>query len=683
MWAGTYLNAEYWYLKVDTAGNVLWSKDIAMNTYYESARTIIPASGNGALMTGHTVENFNLRRGYMVRINATGDTLWTKLLTSTLSPTNNIFIGEGTQLPNGNFVININDGSRSGILVVDDNGNTLDYRLIEEVAGSIPITINSVSSFGSTIYLAGNNQQNEALVIAMDPNFNVLFSRKFPSINYFNGVVRSASGYIILNGSNFSGQLANTAPIILMNSSGVPLRGIVAGKLPNNNIIPYRAVEINNHFLFTGHSTLQMYDEGYQIITDTLLFTGSCYSREIDFAGQPIVINWLSSSITSSPTTSIITSIVSTSNLNPTVYPLTYFGYQIDNVLFRNYILNGDACGGTCTGNATVSVSGGAAPYSYSWSNGSMFSTASNLCSGQSVLVAGDAFGCFFKDTIQVGSFTSGQSICVVTVDTTSTKNVVYWEKETTGNIDGYKIYRDVVGSYSLVGFVPYDSLSLFEDNTLGINPNITSYRYKVSVLDTCGYESDLSSFHKTIHITTSLGTFGEINLIWDGYVGFSSSFYYRILRDTIGLGNYQILDSVSNSNFTYTDFSPPVSGFPYYVVEVVFQDACEATRAINHNTTRSNRTTTSINGLYPESEQYSFTVSPNPAVSSFEVNCSRCTGSEELSISTIDGRTVLTGKSISGSKAIDISEFESGVYLVRIQGSKGPSFVKRLLISK
>jgi len=205
--------------------------------------------------------------------------------------------------------------------------------------------------------------------------------------------------------------------------------------------------------------------------------------------------------------------------------------------------------------------------------------------------------------------------ICLITVDSTSTKNEIVWEKPLATGIDSFKIYRDIVGTYTNIGSIAYEDLSLFVDTTPGVNPQITSYRYKISVLDTCGNESGLSDFHETMHLTASLGTPPPaINLVWDTYEGFPVS-YYRILRDSTGLGNYEIIDSVSSSNFTYTDLTPP-AGNMYYLIEAQHPTGCTATaKSKNFNKTRSNYQNRTITGINDQSSisNHKFKVFPNP----------------------------------------------------------------------
>jgi len=189
--------------------------------------------------------------------------------------------------------------------------------------------------------------------------------------------------------------------------------------------------------------------------------------------------------------------------------------------------------------------------------------------------------------------------LCLISVDSTSTQNKVVWEKPITQAIDSFMVYREFgTGNYGVVGSVPYDSLSQFYDNTVGVNPNITSYRYKISAVDTCGNESQLSDFHETMHLSTNLAPNGNVNLIWDAYEGFPVT-YYRILRDSTFSNNWEVLDSVSNNVFIWTDINPPTNGADY-VIDVIAPFGCTSTKAQDHNSTRSNRANILGGGVSP-----------------------------------------------------------------------------------
>ncbi len=178
-------------------------------------------------------------------------------------------------------------------------------------------------------------------------------------------------------------------------------------------------------------------------------------------------------------------------------------------------------------------------------------------------------------------------TICLVTVDTLSTHNIIIWEKPITSVIDSFIVYREVTSNnYQRIASVPFDSLNEFHD--YGANPNITAFKYKISVIDTCGMESVKSNFHRTIH----LQNLGSGNLQWTLYEIQNDTnpvIYYQIYRDDIGDGNFQSISlTVPGSNVTYTD--PFYSSYPdaKYVVDVNWNISCSPFRT-TVNTTRSN----------------------------------------------------------------------------------------------
>ncbi|MBI4931814.1 MAG: hypothetical protein HY841_13690, partial [Bacteroidetes bacterium] len=233
----------------------------------------------------------------------------------------------------------------------------------------------------------------------------------------------------------------------------------------------------------------------------------------------------------------------------------------------------------TCTTNgaATVSATGGSSPYSYLWSTGASTSAITGLAPGTYSVLITDNVGCTTSSTANIIAYTIPAPICLVTVDTsTSTKNVIVWQKPFAGNIDSFRIYREIgLNNYVYIGGVHYDSLSWFTDTTNGVNPKITSYRYKISEVDTCGSESVLSTHHRTIHLSTpSYTPPSTFDLIWtNDYEGFSFSQYY-ILRDGNNTGIWTKIDSVSYGTLSYTDINAPTDS-ARYIVEAAPAQPC------------------------------------------------------------------------------------------------------------
>jgi fibronectin type 3 domain-containing protein len=177
-------------------------------------------------------------------------------------------------------------------------------------------------------------------------------------------------------------------------------------------------------------------------------------------------------------------------------------------------------------------------------------------------------------------------SICIVTVDTTTNNNEIIWEKPFATDIDYYNIYRESTqsGVYQKIGERQYTEESVFVD--VNSNAKQRSYRYKLSAVNTCGVESELSELHKTMHLTINLGTSGNINLIWDHYEGFKINTYY-IYRYTPETG-WVKHDSIASNLTSYTDFDAPLENLQY-MIEIVHPYGCTATKAVNRNTSRSN----------------------------------------------------------------------------------------------
>jgi hypothetical protein len=342
----------------------------------------------------------------------------------------------------------------------------------------------------------------------------------------------------------------------------------------------------------------------------------------------------------------------------------------------------------TMNGMTDATVGGGTQPYNYAWSSGGNTDTETSLNDGTYTVTITDDNGCMITDSIAVDAIGFNEDICVITVDSTSSKNVVMWDKPVATNIAGWKVYRDIVGNYTFIGYVEYDSISQFIDSTNGVNPNLTSYRYKITVVDTCGIEGDQSLHHETIHLTVNQGTGNNMNLIWDNYEGFAYS-YYRILRDTIGNGNHHVLDSVTSSNFTYTDPNGGLYNYVGYVIEIVTPQTCVVTRAAgNNNTSRSNEAEL-ISGPTGVAQNEIATASinpyPNPTRGWITIDFIGSTiHTSVIQISDIQGKLIarenIAPFDNSFSNRIDLSSVTPGMYYLSWASSHG-TITKKIIV--
>lgn len=240
-------------------------------------------------------------------------------------------------------------------------------------------------------------------------------------------------------------------------------------------------------------------------------------------------------------------------------------------------------------GNGTVSYTWNASTYLSSTTDS--LTTAGPLTSDQTFIVSVTDGNVTHSDTLTVYVVAlPSDSICIVAVDSISNHPIVVFEKQVSGPIDYYIIYREstVANLYDSIGFLPADSAGVFVDTTA--NVIVQQYEYRISNVDSCGNESALSADHKTMHLQVSAGAGSVWNLSWTPYEGvFVQS--YEIWRgaDTISMGK---IATVSGSNTSYSDLMPP-PGLLYYVIRVVSAYTCHPYNykgKTSYNSSRSNR---------------------------------------------------------------------------------------------
>jgi hypothetical protein len=256
----------------------------------------------------------------------------------------------------------------------------------------------------------------------------------------------------------------------------------------------------------------------------------------------------------------------------------------------------------TCSNfyDASLTVSFITGSYNFLWSNGQTTQSIDSLTVGSYSVIITDTTGCSVTFNTNVSLATPpalnmSPEICYVSVDSSSGKNIVVVKQM--GNLltSKFIIYKESSANI----YSPLDTINnnVLEYLDVSSNPMSQSYRYKVSVLDTCGNESSKSNFHNTIHLTMNLGINGEINLLWNAYEGYQPS-NYLIFR-SINNGSMNQVGILSGTNLTYTDLTPP-SGILNYQVRAIAPNcniipfaknstSMLVSNVINHSTTAVN----------------------------------------------------------------------------------------------
>ena len=325
-------------------------------------------------------------------------------------------------------------------------------------------------------------------------------------------------------------------------------------------------------------------------------------------------------------------------------------------------------------GSVTLSATSGYA--SYLWSNGATTQSTSITSSGSYTVQVTNSSGCTTTSnpfTVNA-SILPSQNICVVGVDSLTNNIRVVWEKPLTNAIDSFYVYREtsVSNVFAQVGARPYDSLSVWLDPIA--NPAVQAYRYKITALDTCGSETPLSNFHKTIHLTINQGVGNTWNLIWSNYEGLSFG-SYNIYRGT-SPSNLSLLTTIQSNLNSYTDLSAP-TGNVYYQIEIVNPNNCNPTKSMNYSSSKSNIVNTNSSSI-DELNESNIVVYPNPANDLLTIESGALLNTKFRIIDAI-GRTVYQGLLSSNKNTLDISAFSKGTYTLMIENERKPvRFIKQ-----
>jgi sugar lactone lactonase YvrE len=220
---------------------------------------------------------------------------------------------------------------------------------------------------------------------------------------------------------------------------------------------------------------------------------------------------------------------------------------------------------------------------SYVWPDGSN-ADSYRVYDAETVEVAVEGDNrCFYYDTVRVNvqKVFEEEKVCAVSVDT-SQLNIIIWEKTPGVGTASYNIYRElaVKDSFEWIGNLPADDLSVFEDP--GVDPTEQAVRYKISSVDTCGNESGRSFYHQTLHLSMNKGALpGDINLIWNDYVGISFS-SYLIYRGS-SPDSMEVIATLSSNFTTYTDHD--VYDTFYYRIAIPLPEECSPTGKLKKGT--------------------------------------------------------------------------------------------------
>ncbi len=331
-----------------------------------------------------------------------------------------------------------------------------------------------------------------------------------------------------------------------------------------------------------------------------------------------------------------------------------------------------------CTGTTATLTASGA--NTYTWNTGALGSTytvAPNVSTTYTV-VGTSTVGCSAQTTASVFvPVPVVPSICMVTVDSLTNNNIVYWDKASYTNVDSFIIYREVsTNTYSRIGAVAQTDLSQFKDTARLIgpangDPSIGSYRYKLQIRDTCGNLGSMSNYHNTVKITDQQnGTFS-----WNTYdvEGQSTPVANFILeRDNANNGVWSVVGIVSGTQLSLFDGSygtyqtianwrVQATGFNC-TPTARYENNSIAAAIVKSKSNITNNRTTSIS-----TSAGIFSVYPNPGKGLFNLQAEKELGN--VMIYNALGAVVYNERINASNTVVDLSGQASGIYIIVVQG--------------
>jgi len=316
--------------------------------------------------------------------------------------------------------------------------------------------------------------------------------------------------------------------------------------------------------------------------------------------------------------------------------------------------------------------------YTYLWSTSATTPQLSVSTPGEYYVVVNN-HGCNFEAPhvqVDIAEPTS-VSICMVTVDTTDGKNLIVWERPITGSIDHFNVYKEIsTDNYQLIGSKNYNDMSEFTD--ISSEPNVHADKYKISSVDTCGNESDLSPFHQTMNLSQAQGAqSNEIVLLWNKYIDESGSYIpaqYHIYRG-LDIENMTNENSLSGGLSSYNYNASSVVDGEHFIVQVDMPECApsggsRASGGPYYQSSSNIEDEGIINTGISTVKAGEISVYPNP----FKDNCVVSSNSPIISIKlyNVIGELVFDENNImSYSYQLNRQKIKQGTYFLKINNQK------------
>lgn len=697
---------DFWIVKMDSVGTIQWEKTYG-GSNDDSFSSIQTIEDGGFLIGGGTYSNDNdIQSGnhgswdfWILKINNKGNIQWEKTyggsgneFCTSIKPTHNgcFLLGGYTTSNNGDIQSKQYTQEDFWVVKIDSLGN---IQWEKTYGGNESETIRSIESLsdGEYVLLGGssskdgdvkskNNGMIDFWIVKIDSIGTIQWENTFGGYNvdYFFTSQYNQKGSFLLGGYTES----NNGNIQSGNKGGqdfwvvnlIPNRSPKDVLLSNSNITENKSIgseigkmtsiddDIDDIFTYSLVSGIGSDDNGmFQIQGDKLL------SKEIfDFETKKSYLVRLQ---TADSEGNIFSKsfVINVINLND---------LYLSNVKITNPLCNTEN-----SGSIEFIVNEFIPPLSFLWTTGDTIQNLNNISTGSYSIKITDGdnmitvqdFNVFLKPIFK------GSRICYITSERES--NVIHIDKGVDNyNVEKYIIYREGTSQNVFEKIGENFSIENYFIDSL-INNRTQSFSYKVSIIDSCGNESDLSPNHNTIHLSQNRGTSGEVNLYWTHYIGLNIP-SYSIYRQK-GKEGFELLKQVSSNNNTYTDFtSNPSSNYQYFM-SFQLEDTCYTEVNIKSgeiimvksNIVSTDSSYTGIECFYNNNIK----IYPNPVNNTITIDIDNFSPLE-LNLYDIIGRLILKQNLFNRINKVDLNKIINGIYFLNLKNDKGTIYIQKII---
>lgn len=216
-----------------------------------------------------------------------------------------------------------------------------------------------------------------------------------------------------------------------------------------------------------------------------------------------------------------------------------------------------------CYGNSLVLNPGSFV--TYNWSTGATTPTITVENPGVYIVNVRAIDGCRLTDTVEVIVSVVYQNENLNLASVTESGNIkLFWEKTSGHGTELYKIFKDSGNGFQHIASKLFNEPAIYED--ANVDPENNYYRYMISVVDSCGNESNMSEVHRTMLLEANHNQYGACFLNWSSYEGFFVVYYF--IMSGSSPDNIQVTDSTLYYNNNYAQMNPNPGG-TYYRLKV------------------------------------------------------------------------------------------------------------------